>query len=142
MRAITRRGLRACRTSGPRPSFSSCPAEILHQHVGALGQLQRHRALALEVELHAQLVAPMHAEPHRVPVLRGAPAAERIAAGRLHLDHLGAEIGEQPRAERRREVVAEFHDLQSHQRPDARRRRGFGHAHRRLLLVPEAIGGR
>jgi hypothetical protein len=58
----------------------------------------------------------MHAEPHRVPIHRRAPAAERIAARRLDLDHLRAEVGQDARTERCRNVMADLQDLQADQR--------------------------
>ena len=80
-------------------------AHVLYQHVGARGQLQKRFPVALKIELNRKFVAPVHAEPNRVPVLRFSPAAERIAPGRLDLDHLGAKIGEDSGAKRRRDIV-------------------------------------
>ena len=54
----------------------------------------------------------MHAEPDRMAIHAAAPAAHRVALGRLHLDHLGAEVGQQPGGEGRGDVVAELDDLQ------------------------------
>ena len=58
-------------------------------------------------------------------VHRRTPAAERIAAGRLDLDHLGAEVGQDAGAERRGDVVADLQDLQADQRTGALRRNGI-----------------
>jgi hypothetical protein len=66
-----------------------------------------------------------------MPVDRGAPAAERIAARRLDLDHFGAEIGEDPGAERGGDVVADLEDFQPDQWPGALRR----NLHPALLLL-------
>jgi hypothetical protein len=68
--------------------------EVLQQHVGLLDQLLQHRdALRLlQVERDRALV------PVRVLVVRAFLAAERVVAahavGHLHLDHVGAPVGE------------------------------------------------
>jgi hypothetical protein len=86
--------------------------QVLHQHVCAGHQFQQCRAVLFQVQFDRQLVAAVDAEPDGVPFLRRAPAAEGIAAGRFDLDHLGAEIGENPRAERRGDIMADLQDLQ------------------------------
>ena len=87
-------------------------AEILHQRIGLGDELLELRlpVRAFEVERDRELVAAMHAEPDGVAIDRRAPAAHRVALGRLHLDHLGAEIGQQPGGEGRGDVVAELDD--------------------------------
>ena len=96
-------------------------AIIFHQGVGPPRQPQQLRLVGrvLEVERDAELVAAMHAEPHRMAVLLAAPAAEGVAARRFHLDHLGAEIGQQAGAEGRGDVVPQFNHLQPCQRQHA-----------------------
>ena len=51
---------------------------------------------------------------------------ERVAGRRLDLDHLGAEIGQDPGAEGTGDVVAEFQHLEPHQGAGSRRRHGHG----------------
>jgi len=106
---------------GEPEALELASAEILDQHVGGLNQLQRNVLLALEIEFHAELVPAVYAEPDGVAPDRRTPAPERIASGRLDLDHLGAEIGQDVRAEWRRDVVAEL------QNPEPGERAGAGH---------------
>jgi hypothetical protein len=92
-------------------------AEVLHHGVGA-GAKGTDAALPsslLRIERDGQLVAAMHAEPDGMPILLRAPAAERVAFRRLHLDHLGAEVGQEAGAEGRRDVVAQLDHLQARQ---------------------------
>ena len=134
MRAITRRGLTACSAvraeAQPlqlRRRASSPPA-----HRRAPPSCSSGVAVALQVQHDRQLVAPMHAEPDRVPVHRRAPAAERVAARRLDLDHLGAEIGQDAGAEGRGDVVADLQHLQADERAGTR---AAGSASRRSCFV-------
>ena len=80
------------------PVFQGAGAEVFDQHVAVVDQPRRQLAagVALQVQRHRALVAAQAAPPERgAGVVQGAPAANRVAAGRLHLDHLGAEIGQQ-----------------------------------------------
>ena len=93
MRMITSFGLSASRTSGPRPIFSSTPGRKLSTKTCAVGTsaLMRSDAPRVpEIEAQALLVPrvdfPVGADP------LGLPGAQRVALGRLDLDHLGAEI--------------------------------------------------
>ena len=88
-------------------------AEIFHQHVRPGGELQHDVAILLQIQFDRELVAAMDAEPHRVAVFRRTPAAKRIATRRLQLDHLGAKVGQDARAERRSDIMADFEDFQS-----------------------------
>ena len=96
--------------------FQLSGAHVLDQDIRARRELQQHVVVFLQVQFHGELVASVDAEPDGVTVLRRAPAPERIAAGRLDLDDLGAEIRQNPRAERRRDVMAQFDHLQTCQR--------------------------
>ena len=77
-------------------------AEVLHEHVGPVDQPQQHVAVAavgvLEVERDRLLVAVGRQEVRRLARLaheRRPPAAGVVAvAGRLDLDHPGAEVAE------------------------------------------------
>jgi hypothetical protein len=69
-------------------------AEVLHHHVGALGEAHEDRAAfgLLEVERHRALVAVqvLHVET----VARPAHGVELHRGRKLDLDHVGAEVGE------------------------------------------------
>ena len=123
MRAITRRGLTACSTSGPSPSRSSCPARRFSTSTSAraasCSTVSRSRFRSSTTD---SLLRPCMLNHTELPVHRRAPAAERIAARRLDLDHLGAEIGQDAGAERRRDVMADFQHLQAGQRAGSLRR--------------------
>jgi len=60
-----------------------------------------------------------------VPVFRLTPAAERIPAGWLDLDHLSPEIGEDPGAKWCRDVMAQLDHLQPGQRTRTLQRHAF-----------------
>jgi hypothetical protein len=66
----------------------------------------------------------VHTEPDGVTVPRFTPAPERISAGRLDFDNLGAQIGEYAGAKWRGDVMAQLNDLQ----PGQRSRTFFCHA--------------
>ena len=94
-------------------------AEVLQQDVGPAGQLagQRGVLLVLEVERDRALVA-VDAEVvgrDAVPDRRH-PGAGVVAARALHLDHLGAEVGQQHRRVRPGEDPGEVGDQQAAQR--------------------------
>ena len=54
-----------------------------------------------------------------LPFTARAPAAERIAAGRLDLDHLGSQVREDAGAEGRGDIMADFQHLEADQRAGA-----------------------
>ena len=98
-RVTTRRGLRACSTSGPRPRRSSAPGpEVLDEHVGVVGEAQHQleAGRVLEVDDDRALVAVGQLPPQPLAVALVAPrhVAQAVAAGALDLDHVGAEVGE------------------------------------------------
>ena len=82
-------------------------AEGLEQHVGVAHQAQQHLAapLVLEVDADRALVAVQGQEQRRAGarlgalVVRRRPAHVVAQAGVLDLDHVGAEVGQQQRAE-------------------------------------------
>src|SRR5213078_146194 len=80
----TRSGFTSWSVSQPRPSRSISPAREVEEDLAPLGalQIEHQRALAA--------VPADEAEGRH---------AERIAVGRLDLEHLGAEVGEQHGAE-------------------------------------------
>ena len=90
-------------------------AEALHQHVGLAHEPQQHLAplLALEVEADRALVAVEREEQRGAGALLGALVARRrpahvVAEPRvLDLEHVGAEVGEQARAEAARQQPRE-----------------------------------
>ena len=90
-------------------------AEVLDHHVALLDELEEELLAfrLLQVDDDAALVAVQADEIGGLAVLEGdAPAAREVAeAGRLELDHLGAEIGEHGRAERTCEGVREVEDF-------------------------------
>ena len=106
--------------------------EVLHEHVRPAGELLRERAVAvvLQVERDGPLVPVDRQEVGRHAVLgdRRHPGARVVTAGRLHLDHVRAEVGEQHRAVRPGQDAGKVRDEQPGQRTWPR---GFAH-----LLVP------
>ena len=100
--------------------------EVLHQGV-ALGheaQDDLDRLLVFQVQGDAALVAGVQRPPGRDAVDLLAPLPHRVAGRRLDLDHVGAEVGQQPRAERRGDEMADLKDAQARQRAV---RSSFGH---------------
>ena len=86
------------------PPLQRAGAEVLHDDVG-LGDQPAEDLLALlapQVQGDRPLVAAHDRPPQRVAVrLLPAPLAHRVAAaGRLHLDHVGAQVAEQLADER------------------------------------------
>src|SRR5881396_1466196 len=86
----------------------SALAEVLYEHVGALGEAlhDRHARGLLQIDRQAPLVAVVGLEVEVRPVakveaLRLQHAAPRIAADALlDLDHVGAEVAEHDRGDR------------------------------------------
>src|SRR5262249_24009495 len=93
-------------------------AEVLRDHVGAVDELERDLpALGrLQVEREAALVAVGAQMQHAVPVVpdvAAAPMPLPRALGRLHRDHVGAEVGERLDAHRPKQKVVETDDANS-----------------------------
>ena len=89
------------------------PAVVLDEHVGALDQPYQRRlaGVRFHVEGGAALVAVHHGEGGGFPVVDGLVAADIVAMGQaLHLDHVGAHVGQQKPARRRRHDVAHLDD--------------------------------
>ena len=85
--------------------------EVLDQHVGSADQVQQRlvTGLGLEVEHHAALVGVEHHELVRLDrIVR--TEAQRLTAGRLDLDHLGAHLRKQKPAVRAEVHLAQFED--------------------------------
>ena len=55
----------------------------------------------------------MHAEPNGIAIDIAAPTAHRVPARGFHLDHLGAQIGQQARGEGGSDVMAKLHELEA-----------------------------
>ena len=107
-------------------SFHRAGAVVLDHHVGGRGQAVHGRLAlgALEVERQAALVAVEGGEEAR----RKAAEPPRVVAARrrLHLHHVGAELGEHQAGRRAHHRMAELENLQPGQR-----RRGHQAALRR-----------
>ena len=97
------------------PLLHGTGAKVLHQHIGAVQQLQHQlaAALTLEVQGDALLVAAQAAVPERSAVLDNAPAANRVAAGRFHLDDLGAKIRQDGAGKRPRQQLTQLDNPQT-----------------------------
>ncbi len=101
-------------------------AEVLHHDVGAAGELLGERDVAgvLEVEGDGALVAVDPEVVRRDAVAHGRlPRPGVVAGGRLDLDHLGAEVGEQHRGVGAGQDPREVGD----QQPRERSGRSVGH---------------
>src|SRR5690606_35613769 len=101
------------------PLFQRAGTEVFDHHVGLFNQLldQFYAAFAFQVEGDGFLVATETAPPERgAAVVEFAPAANRVAAGRLDLDHLGAEIGEQGAVKRASKQLAQFDNTNAGER--------------------------
>ena len=103
---------------GPEaPLLHRAGAEVLEHDVGGRGELGGDPlALGLaQVERDGALVAGQDRPPQRaVVVAQAAPVAHRVAgAGRLDLDHVGAEVPEQRAGERAGEQLPELDRAQS-----------------------------
>ena len=98
-RRITKPRLRACNTSGPRPSRSSAARpEVLDQHVGAIREFEQTIAIGVRLQVERDTTLPSPEQFPRVGVAafgREPPhAPDTVAAGSLDLDDIGAEVGE------------------------------------------------
>ena len=89
------------------PALHGPWAEVLAHHVGC-GHEAAEQVLArlgAQVAGDAAASPPLHRPEQRVVVDEGPDVAHEVAgAGVLDLDHLGAQLSEQPRAERRRDA--------------------------------------
>ena len=124
---------------GEAPVLERAGAEVLDHDVRAFHQRARDRlAVRLpQVDGDRSLVARLHVPPQRRAVLHVAPIAQRVAgAGRLELDDVGAELGQDLGAERACDQRAQFHDRQARER--ARGRRSVGHQALRTIICSSA----
>ena len=89
----------AQRISANTQALCHAGAKVFHHHVHLLRQRvdQRHRRGQLQVKHQAFLVAVHGGEQRALALAHGANGAVVVALGRLHLDHLGAQIGQQHR---------------------------------------------
>jgi hypothetical protein len=105
------------------PALHRAGAEVLDQHIGVCGQPAHDvlRRRVFQVQRHRALVARLHLPPDRGAVLEQPPFAQRVArAGRLDLDHIGAEIGQRLGRERPGDQLPEFEDLEAGERAGSR----------------------
>jgi hypothetical protein len=98
-----------------QPPFHHAGAHALDQHVGLRDQAprQRHAGIAFRsMQTPAFLLrfSAWNSAPS-VPTQPG-PRAAKVASGRLHLDHLGAHVGQQHGAGGAGSDLAEIEDLQ------------------------------
>src|SRR3954447_7754172 len=93
-------------------------SKVFHQGVapGREAQDDVDRLLVFQVQGDAALVAGVERPPGRDTVNLLAPLPDRIAGLRLDLDDVRAQIGEQPRAERRGDEMADLENAQARQR--------------------------
>ena len=126
-------------------------AEVLHDHVGVADQFAQRVpvGLLLEVEHDAALRAVDAGEVAAVVMLgvalreRAAVAGE-VALRRFDLDHVGAEVGEQHRAERAGQRGGEVDDADVGERTaprGQRRHRSFVSECVVHLVVPRPVAG-
>ena len=104
------------------PSPLDGGGQVLHQHVDERQQLTEEALPvgAVEVERDAALVA-VRVGPHERPAgALHADAPERVARGRLQLDHVGAEVAEDRRHLWGREEVGDVEDAEAVERADGR----------------------
>ena len=94
----TRRGLSSCSASKPMPSRSVTPGRNVSTSTSASAASCRNASAPAWL-----LQVDGHRAPRPVPDRVAAVLAERVAAGRLDLDHVGALLGEQQHAERARD---------------------------------------
>ena len=101
------------------PFLQCARLEVLHHHVIARHQAAHDVAafIRLEVDGDGLLVAVHRGPPQALALKMAADCTQRIAGWRLHLDHLGAEIGEQATAEWAGNGGAEFEDPNALQGP-------------------------
>lgn len=93
--------------------------EVLHHRVAFRGETKHDvlRLRVLQIDGNTALVAAVLRPPGRIAVDMGAPLPDRIAGRRFDLDHVGAQIAEQPRTERRGDEMADFQNAQAGERP-------------------------
>ena len=93
-------------------------AKFSDEHVGGPDQVEQRpvTGLGLEVEHHAALVGVEHHELVRLDrIVR--TEAQRLTAGRLDLDHLGAHLREQKPAVRAKVHLTQLKDPKAVKRP-------------------------
>ena len=127
---------RVAASSSSKPSRANPPTRKFSTRTSPRSSSRRRTATAvglLEVEPDAALVPVDRQVVGRGPGLAGrrgradprrAPAARRVAVGRLDLDDVGAEVGQQHRAVRPGQDRRAIDDAQAGQRARARDRAG------------------
>ena len=93
-------------------------AVVLDEHVARAGQADRelHAPRRRQVDADVALAGVLLHEVRRQPVDAGAGVAREVTVGRLELDHVGAEVGQHPRAVRPGEDAREVEDADAGQR--------------------------
>ena len=117
-------GLLSLNSSGPRPHFSMVPGLKFSMTTSAVFHQPLDDAaagLAAQIGGDRLLVPGQRAPPVGGAVfIHHAPGADRVAGnGRLHLDHLGAEVAEQGAGKGAGQQLADFHDADPVQRSAA-----------------------
>ena len=115
-----RRGWRRATVVASSPYLAQAARlEVLDHDVGAAGQLARQREIVLVAQVQRDRpLAPVDAQVvggDAVAVGRG-PGAGLVAVGGLHLDHLGAHVGQQHRGVRACQHPREVGDEHTRQR--------------------------
>jgi hypothetical protein len=113
MRTITSPGFAAASDSYDRFQPSSVPGRKFSTTISARAASARDRLAVRRAQVHGRraLVARLHVPPERRAVLDEAPLAQRITdSRRLDLDDVGAEFGEDLRAEGTGDQRAHFED--------------------------------
>ena len=95
---------------------------LLDHRIGVAHQLacQRLALIGFQIQGHGFLVAPQAAPPVGGAIfIQFAPAAYGVAAGRFHLHHIGAEIGQQGAGKGASQQLAQFDNTDTVQRQAA-----------------------
>ena len=84
--------------------------EVFYKYVSSINQLpcQLSTPVRFQVQGDTFLVAPEAAVPKRRAVSQQTPTANRVSAGRLHLDHFRAEISQYGSGKRARQQLSHF----------------------------------
>ena len=116
---IDQPGIERAQRRGPdAQALGHAGAEVLDHHIHLLRQFMHHGhgLRMLEVQHQALLVAVHHREQRALAVPHGAYGAVVVALGRLHLDHFGAQVGQQGRGHGAGQDPCEVQDADAVQR--------------------------
>ena len=116
---IDQPGIERAKRRGPdAQALGHAGAEVLDHNIHLLRQFMHHGygLRMLEVQHQALLVAVHHREQRALAVPHGAYGAVVVALGRLHLDHLRAQVGQQGRGHGAGQHAREVQDADAVQR--------------------------